>query len=132
MPREVIQAPWALGERKRPFSPATRAGDFVFVSGHGGFEDPSTGEPLEGIEAQTRQCIENIKKVLDAAGASLDDVVKVNIYLANADDFPKMNEVYQESFPKDWPARTTVVTRFTIPSMIVVMDFTAYCPAAKG
>ena len=66
-----------------PFSPAIRAGDYIFVSGQAGFQDPKSGEVIVGIEDQTRLCIENIKRVLNSAGSSLDDIVKVTIFLKN-------------------------------------------------
>jgi 2-iminobutanoate/2-iminopropanoate deaminase len=62
----------------------------------------------EGIEAQTTQTIENLRSTLEAAGASLEDVIKVNVYLINIDDISVMSEVYRRYFPKDAPARTTV------------------------
>jgi 2-iminobutanoate/2-iminopropanoate deaminase len=127
MPKEVIMVPWAM---KRPFSPAIRAGDLLFVSGHGGFQNLKTGEPIEGIEAQTRQCLEHIKEVLEAGGSSLDDVVKVSITLADVNDFAKMNAVYQQYFKSDFPARSTIIAELTIPNMIIVMECIAYSPVS--
>ena len=93
----------------RPFSSAVRAGDFIFASGASGTVD-TQGNPVKGIEAQTRQCLENLKKELELAGASLSDVVKVQVFLTKAEDWPKMNEVYKEFFPVDRPTRTAGVT----------------------
>ena len=73
MGKEVITVPNAP---KLPFSPAIRAGDYIFVSGQVGFIDAG-GKEVKGIEAQTRQCLENIKQVLEAAGSSLNEVVTV-------------------------------------------------------
>ena len=125
MSKKVISVPDA---RKLPFSPAIRAGDYIFVSGQSGFRDPKTREAIEGIEAQTRQCLEQIKQILDTAGACLDDVVKVTVFLANALDFAKMNEVYQGYFPKEQPARSTVVTALVSPNMLVEIECVAYSP----
>jgi len=111
-----------------PFSPAIRAGDYIFVSGQGGFADPKTGKPIKGIEAQTRQCLENMKQVLETAGSSLDDVVKVTVFLGNVADFARMNAVYQSYFPKDQPARSTAVTGLVVPSMLTEMECIAYSP----
>jgi len=127
MTKQVINVPNAP---KMPFSPAIRAGDYIFVSGQGGFEDPKTGEPIKGIEAQTRQCLENMKQVLETAGSSLDDVVKVTIFLGNVADFAKMNAAYQNYFPKDQPARSTAVTGLVVPSMLTEMECIAYSPQA--
>ena len=111
----------------RPFSSAVRAGDFVFVSGSGGHVD-AQGNPVKGIEAQTRQCLENQKRELELAGASLSDVVKVQVFLTKAEDWPKMNEVYKEFFPVDRPARSAVVTGLIRPEMLVEIECIAYKP----
>ena len=110
-----------------PFSSAVRAGDFTFVSGNSGTVD-AQGNPVEGIEAQTRQCFENMKQVLQAAGSSLSDVVKVTVFLANIDDFAKMNEVYRGYFPKDRPARSTVITGLVHSDMLIEIECIAYKP----
>ena len=122
MGKEVITVPNAP---KYPFSPAIRAGDYIFVSGQVGFIDAG-GKEVEGIGAQTRQCLENIKQVLEAAGSSLNDVVKVTVFLGHADHFAQMNEVYQSYFPKDYPARSTVVTGPVMPNMLVEIECVAY------
>ena len=124
MAKKVITVP---GAPKLPFSPAIRAGDYIFVSGQVGFVDDQ-GKELKGIEAQLRQCFENIKRVLIAAGASLNDVVKVTVFLRNQGDFAKMNEVYQGYFPGDKPARSTVVASLALPEMLIEMECIAYLP----
>jgi 2-iminobutanoate/2-iminopropanoate deaminase len=91
-----------------PYSPAVTAGDFVYVSGQGP-TDPATGRMVtDSVQAETRQVLTNIRTILEAAGASMADVVKCNVYLADRRDFAAMNEVYREFFPTDPPARTTV------------------------
>jgi 2-iminobutanoate/2-iminopropanoate deaminase len=91
-----------------PFSHAVRAGEFVFLSGQVG-QDPATGKLAEGgVAAQARQAFANIAQVLKTAGKSFDDVVKVNVFLADMADFASMNEVYAQTFKKPYPARTTV------------------------
>lgn len=111
----------------RPFSSAVRAGDFIFVSGSGGYVD-AQGNPVQGIEAQTRRCLENQKRALELAGGSLSDVVKVQVFLAKAEDWPRMNEVYKEFFPEDRPARTAVLTQLIREDMLVEMESIAYKP----
>ena len=123
MIKKVITIP---GAPKLPFSPAIRAGDYIFVSGQVGFVD-AKGKEVKGIEPQIRLCLENMKRVLEAAGASLDDVVKVTVFLRNEEDFSKMNEIYQGYFPKDKPARSTVVAGLVLPNMLIEMDCIAYC-----
>lgn len=125
MVKKVITVP---GAPKLPFSPAIRAGDYIFVSGQAGFVD-AEGKEVKGIKAQTKLCLENIKAVLTAAGCSLDDVVKVTVFLRNQEDFAKMNEVYQSYFVKDRPARSTVVAALALPSMLIELECIAYSPA---
>jgi 2-iminobutanoate/2-iminopropanoate deaminase len=91
-----------------PLSQGIRAGDWIFASGQLG-NDPRTGRLAEGgIRAQTRQVCENLKAVLEAAGSSLDKVTKVTIYMVDLGELVEMNDVFNEYFPKDPPARTTV------------------------
>ena len=124
MAKEIIIMP---NTAERPFSSAVRAGDYIFVSGSGGFVDKE-GKEIKGIEAQTKQCLENIKQVLETAGSSLSDVVKTTIFLVNTSDFTQMNEVYRSYFSKDRPARSTVVTGLVRPDMLVEIECIAYKP----
>jgi 2-iminobutanoate/2-iminopropanoate deaminase len=119
-PRPVNLKPGAL------ISPAIVAGNLVFVSGHVGWV-PETREAPAGIEAQTAQTLENLKSVLQAAGTSLEHVVKVNIYLTNiAEDFAPMNQVFRRYFPDDPPARTTVgVAALARPDLLIEIELTA-------
>ena len=92
-----------------PFSPAVLgAADAVYLSGQVG-HDPATGRLVEGgVAAQTEQALRNLSAVLEAAGRTLDDVVRVGVYLTDMDDFAAMNEVYARSFAQPYPARTTI------------------------
>ena len=107
--REAVatdKAPKAIG----PYSQGIKAGDFVFTAGQAGV-DPATGKLVEGgIAGQTRQVLMNIQSILEAAGSSLDRVVKCGVFLQDMADFQAMNTVYAEFFPPDKnpPARTTV------------------------
>jgi len=123
MIKKVISIPNAP---KLPYSPAIRAGDFIFVSGQVGFTDEK-GREITGIENQTKQCLENMKKVLEAAGSSLGDVVKVTVFLRNEQDFAKMNEIYQGYFSEDKPARSTVIAGLALPNILIEMDCIACC-----
>jgi 2-iminobutanoate/2-iminopropanoate deaminase len=124
MSKQVINIPNAP---KYPFSPAIRAGDYIFVSGQGGFVD-AQGREVKGIEAQTKQCLKNMKQVLETASSCLDDVVKVTVFLGSVADYAKMNEVYRSYFPKDLPARSTAVTGLVIPNMLIEVECIAYSP----
>jgi 2-iminobutanoate/2-iminopropanoate deaminase len=95
------RAPAALG----PYSQAIVANGFVFCSGTAGI-DPASGTAPEGIEAQTEQALRNLSAVLDAAGSSLQDVVKTTIFYADVEDFPLLNEVYARHMPDPPPARS--------------------------
>jgi 2-iminobutanoate/2-iminopropanoate deaminase len=98
------KAPQALG----PYSVAVKAGGFVFTAGQLGI-DPGSGNFVDGgIETQTRQALENIQAVLEAAGSSLKKVVKTTVFLQDMDDFGAMNGVYGEFFTKKYPARSAV------------------------
>ena len=111
-----------------PYSQAVRAGDFIYVAGQGGV-DPRTGRFVEGgVEEQTRQTLKNIEAILKAAGSSLDDVVKVSVFLKDVRDFQAMNKVFAEFFKEPPPARTTVGVEFVAPEMLVEIDVVAYSP----
>ncbi len=103
---QTDQAPKAIG----PYSQAIDTGDWVFVSGQLGL-DPETGTLKEGIEAQTRQALENIGAVLRAAGLDYTDVVKTTIFLAQMSDFKTVNGIYGEYFSAPYPARATVAVK---------------------
>lgn len=101
---ESPDAPKAIG----PYSQAIIANGLIFTAGQVG-ADPKTGALVEGgIEAQTEQVLKNIEAVLKASGSSLDDVVKTTVFLADLNDFAKMNEVYAKRFKTPFPARSTV------------------------
>jgi len=105
MGREVIvtpSAPAAIG----PYSQGIKANGFVFTAGQVGL-DPATGQLVEGdVTDQARQALLNIKAILEAAGTSLDKVVKATVFLKDINDFKRVNAVYAEFFAKDPPARS--------------------------
>jgi len=89
------------------FSPAIITGDLVFTSGQIGI-DPKTGQLPEGMEAQLEQVFRNLATVLEASGSSVDHIVKATVFLADMNDYNKMNELYRAKFKGDPPARSTV------------------------
>ncbi|MDQ4042238.1 MAG: Rid family detoxifying hydrolase, partial [Actinomycetota bacterium] len=90
-----------------PYSHAVVANGFVFISGQGPV-DPETGTMPDAFADQVRQTLRNVQTILEAAGTSLDNVVKVNAYVTDLTRFQEFNEVYSEFFQQDPPARTTV------------------------
>ena len=122
--RETVTAdkgPNAAG----PYSHAVKANGFVFVSGQGPI-DPETGQMPDAFAEQARQVFENLRTILEAAGATLEDVVKVNAYVTDLTRFSEFNEVYKEFFSEGPPARTTVATGLL--GMLVEVDCIAALP----
>jgi len=117
--RDVIKtknAPNAIG----PYSQGIRIGDFLFTAGQGPV-NPKTGQLCVGIVDQTRQVLDNIKAIIEAAGGTMADVVKTTVFLKDLNDFQKMNEVYASFFEINPPARSTVeVSRIPLDSLVEI------------
>jgi 2-iminobutanoate/2-iminopropanoate deaminase len=127
MPIERI-FPRSVPSPRGPYSPAVRAGDFIFVSGQGPI-DPATDKLSPGdIKYETRLVLSNIQKILEGCGATMADVVKCSVFLKDGREFAQMNEVYTEFFGVHKPARTTVEAQFANPDMRVEIDAVAYKP----
>jgi 2-iminobutanoate/2-iminopropanoate deaminase len=124
MNKQIIRtdrAPKAIG----PYEQAIRIGDFVYASGQIPL-DPKTGNLVEGdIKIQTRRALENLEAVLEAAGSSLDRVVKTTVFLKNIADFAAMNEVYAEYLGAAKPARSTVAVADLPRGALVEIDLVA-------
>ena len=124
MTRQAVStphAPAAIG----PYSQAIRAGNMLFLSGQIP-TDPTTGSLVSGgIEAQTHQVFKNIGEILKAAGASFDHVVSAGVFLADMNDFGKMNEVYATYFSSPAPARATVQVARLPKDCLVEIQVTA-------
>ena len=113
-----------------PFSPAVRAGDFVYVSGT--MATDAQGKLVTGtIQAQTKRTLENIAQVLKAAGIGLDRAASVHVYLKNASDFEAMNEVYRSFWPKAPPVRTTIVAGLVLPDALIEISLVALRKGAE-
>jgi 2-iminobutanoate/2-iminopropanoate deaminase len=123
MPKIQIQtsnAPTPVG----PYSQGLKAGDFVFVAGQGSI-DPTTQKVIgETIEEQTTQTLNNVKAILEAAGATMADVVKATVHLSDLSLFSRFNAVYSSYFPDPKPVRTTVGSQ--LPGILVEIDVIAY------
>ena len=111
-----------------PYSPGMIFGNLVFVSGQAGRE-PGTGTLGADVTAQTEQVLKNIATILEAAGSSLQHVLRCGVFLVDMNEFPKMNEVYARAFGAHRPARTTVeVSGLPGPGLLVEIDAIAYIP----
>jgi 2-iminobutanoate/2-iminopropanoate deaminase len=130
MTRKIIEAP-AAGKPVGPYSQAIVVGDWIFVSGEKGV-DPTTGHIVEGgIKAQTRQTLKNIQTILETAGASMEEVVRCVVYMADTEDFAGMNEAYESFFPKNPPVRSTVIVAALPLGLQILIEATAIRGAAS-
>jgi 2-iminobutanoate/2-iminopropanoate deaminase len=126
MQREIIatsKAPRAIG----PYAQAVRVGNFIFLSGQIPL-DPDSGQVVTGdIKVQTIRVLQNLKAVLEAAGSSLDKVVKTTVFLKDMNNFAAMNEVYAEYFSYSLPARATIEVARLPKDVAVEIEAVAYC-----
>ena len=114
------------GGRSLPFSPAVRAGDFVYVSGQTAMNDQ--GEIVSGgIEVQAHKVFEIIENILELAGCGMEDVIKVNVWLDDTRDFAGYNRIFTEYFTENPPARSTVQSKQVVDAKIEA-DVVAYKP----
>jgi 2-iminobutanoate/2-iminopropanoate deaminase len=122
---DAIQ-PEGLATPAAPYSPVVVSGDLVFTAGQIGGD--ASGKIAEGIEAQVRQALDNVRTAVRAAGCELSDVIKVNAYLVSLDDFAVYNEIYREYFSEPYPARTTVGAALA-PGLLFEIEAIARKPA---
>jgi 2-iminobutanoate/2-iminopropanoate deaminase len=113
-------APGALG----PYSQGVKSGSFIFVSGQVPLV-PEDGSIPEGIEAQTRQSLTNVRGILEAGGCTMDDVVEVSVFLKDMNDFSEMNAVYATFFKEPFPARAAVEVARLPKDVLVEIKVTA-------
>lgn len=113
-------APAAIG----PYSQAVQVGNMLFASGQLGL-DPETGDFPGGVKAQAEQSFRNVKAILDAAGFSMDNIVKTTVFLADMADFTTVNEVYAAQFGGDFPARSAVAVKTLPKNALVEVEFIA-------
>jgi 2-iminobutanoate/2-iminopropanoate deaminase len=121
MERTVIASP-SVPSSGKPYSPAIRHGDTVYVSGQVAY-DPSTGKALAGgFDAQAVRVLDNLTALLDAAGSDRAHVIRTTCYLVDIADAPRFNEIYREYFPMDPPARSTVGVAALSPGFLVEVE----------
>ncbi len=122
------QAPKAIG----PYSQAIQTEAMVFTAGQIGL-DPATGEIVQGgIEAQTRQVLANLQRILEAANSGIQFVVKTTVFLKDMSDFPKMNTIYGQVFSENPPARTTVAVAALPREALVEIEAIAVQRPVRG
>jgi 2-iminobutanoate/2-iminopropanoate deaminase len=114
-------APAAIG----PYSQAIQAGDFLYVSGQIPV-NPANGEVVEGIEAQTKQVLENLKAILEEANTNFSQVVKFTIFLESLENFATVNEIYGSYLKEPYPARACVEVSRLPKDVLVEMDAVVY------
>jgi 2-iminobutanoate/2-iminopropanoate deaminase len=128
MPRQTLR-PANLSFQPRPeypYSPGTRGGRFVYTAGQVAWNERAELVGLGDPTAQARQVLSNVESILREGGATLGDVLKCNVYLADIRYFEAMNKVFAEFFPEDPPARTTVQAALAEPEMLVEIEAIAY------
>ena len=125
-PIETPQAPAAIG----PYSQAVRAGDAVYLSGQIGL-DPASGQLVEGLDAQVERVFLNLTAVAAAAGGTLDDAVRVTIYLTDLANFAKVNDAMARHFAQPYPSRATVGVASLPRGALVEVDAIMHLPRAR-
>ena len=128
MPKRTLR-PRNLSFQPRPtypYSPGARGGDYVYTAGQVAWNDKGEIVGTGDVRAQIRQVLSNIESILREAGASMSDVLKCNVYLADILDFQVMNEEFAKAFPTDPPARTTVQAALAEKEMLVEIEAIAY------
>lgn len=126
MPKETIattDAPGAIG----PYSQAVKLGNILYTSGQLGL-DPVSGEFPATVEEQTERSLLNVKAILEAAGTSMDQVIKTTVFLKDMNDFLKVNEIYGAFFTQPYPARSAVEVARLPKDGLVEIEVIAYIP----
>lgn len=113
-------APAAIG----PYSQAIEVGNLIYASGQIPI-NPATGEMPEGIEAQAHQSLKNVKAILEAAGTSIDNVVKTTVFLADMNDFAVVNGIYAQYFTEPYPARSAVAVKALPKNALIEIEVIA-------
>ena len=128
MPKTTLR-PATLSFQPRPtfpYSPGTKGGQMIFTAGQVAWNEKGEVTGQDDVRLQTQQTLKNVVSVLKEGGATIEDVLKCNVYLANIEDFQIMNEEFSRVFHDNLPARTTVEARLAEPSMLVEIEAIAY------
>jgi aminoacrylate peracid reductase len=125
VPKEIIQPP-GRGPATAPYSAGTRAGHVVYISGQVAFDAQGQVVGAGNLQRQTEQVLDNLKEVVEAAGGTLDDVVKTTVFITDRANFAAMNEVYARYFPSNRPARSTVIVGLAREDLLVEIEAVAH------
>ena len=128
MPKTTLR-PATLSFQPRPtfpYSPGTKGGQMIFTAGQVAWNEKGEVTGQGDVRLQTQQTLKNVISVLEEGGATIDDVLKCNVYLVNIEDFQIMNEEFSKVFRNDPPARTTIEARLAEPTMLVEIEAIAY------
>jgi 2-iminobutanoate/2-iminopropanoate deaminase len=117
-----------VGGAEPLISSAVRWGDLLFLSGRAPIDTQTLEVVSDDFETQARDVLRQIRESLDEAGSGVEHVLRVQCYLLRAEDFGTWNRVWAETFPAPRPVRTTIVTEFTVPGMLVEVEVTAGIP----
>jgi reactive intermediate/imine deaminase len=124
MPKQCFNPP-GLARPIAPYSWATRSGNLIFLAGNAALSPEGKLVGEGDIRAQTEQTLANLKVAVEAAGGTLNDIVKTTVYLNDVSNYAGMNEVYGRYFPNDPPARATLITGFVVDKMLVEIEAVA-------
>lgn len=128
MHHEIVGGQLSLGDgTKLPLSKATRAGEFLFLSGQLALGDDGQLKGTD-ISTQTERCIENIRAVLAEVDGNLTNVIKATVWLVERRDFGSFNKIYAKHFPQNAPARSAVCSELMLPGALVEIEVVAYLP----
>ena len=115
------------GMERYPFCSAVKAGDYIYLSGNAALKDDE-GNDLTTVESQTHQIMKNFRSILENFDATMDDIVKVTIFLGDQGEWGNMNEIYKSYFTGPLPARSTCIAGLVIPGFLLEMECVAYKP----
>ena len=121
----MTKAYYNSSESTLPFSRLVKAGSFYYTSGHTGSQDDN-GNPLDTIERQTEQTLNNLKKTLEAGGITANDTIKATVFLKRMEDFSGMNKIYKSFYEENLPARSTLVTDLVADRILVEIELVLY------
>lgn len=129
MTERVVVGELPVGGKEPLISSGVRWGDLLFLSGRAPIDTSTMDVVSDDFEAQARDVLRQIGESLEEAGSGFAHVLRVQCYLLRAEDFAVWNEVWAETFPTPRPVRTTIVTEFTVPGMLVEIEVTAGVPS---